>query len=835
MLSLNNVGKVYNTDSKDAVQVVALNGINAEFDSVGFVAVVGKSGSGKTTLLNILGGIETPTSGQVMYNGENIFDKNFDTDMYRCGEIGLVFQDYNLLSDYSVAENIQLACRLQGLSNAEATKRTLDAMKDVGIEELAARKISKISGGQQQRVAIARALAKNSKILLCDEPTGNLDSQTADEIFALLKRVSLNRAVIVVTHDRELACKYADRTVELSDGSVVGDATNSPVAQSDNSVQNAVRAKVGIRPRDSFKIICNNIKHSVFINIVITLLLTVTVALTTVFASLGAYNSIDAFAETLKQNNGYVLPLVKYADVARTEWNVDTGEKYTIHGPQITDDVVADDLQNLIAAAHGNSDIIAKAVIFKKNFQDFTADFIDQTPQQNVFYADSFSEIIAVDNFDKFGLPLLYGSLPRGSDEVLLYDYSVSSLIHYGLLQGNLANAVGQTLTDADTGLTLKISGILASDYEKYRYIEQGNKDYSIEKRFIASLRTIFALPDLAEKLAAESDYVSVYQCQFVQSDQQGERRIDANVKKLKYIDSEDCEFVFLQQDIPASGGIIADKQTVARLYGIQPSDVTADIAADFVNSVAVAGTVNYDTGRQTEFAFGFDFPVIGVADNDLANVLCLFTPNKDALFTNLQYGGYYLLLGDDWRTNRQILEDFAMKKQSDEFYAANPDYSYCGYTYYSPFGTLINDADDYLVKVKNFAKTITYILIGASVVGVFFYATQMIKKYGYNIGVLKALGAKNGDMVSVFGLQVLMVMFAAFVISVPLSYVLMAHVNATFAANLPLAPTFFVLSPITPIIAFAVSFAVVAVAVSLPFVKFYKQPPITTIRNNKR
>ncbi|MDR2266136.1 MAG: ABC transporter ATP-binding protein [Christensenellaceae bacterium] len=226
MLELIDLKKEYIVNKKNGIKVQALDGISIKFQDNGLVAIVGKSGCGKTTLLNMIAGIDKPSAGEIIINDEKLskFGES-DFDFYRNYYISLIFQEYNLLNDYSVIENIRLACRIQGNNKELTHQRAQDALRLVGMEELAQRKINTLSGGQQQRVAIARAIAKDSKIILCDEPTGNLDSKTSQEIYELLKNVAKERLVIVVSHDREFADGFANRVVVLSDGRVVSDQT----------------------------------------------------------------------------------------------------------------------------------------------------------------------------------------------------------------------------------------------------------------------------------------------------------------------------------------------------------------------------------------------------------------------------------------------------------------------------------------------------------------------------------------------------------------------------------------------------------------------------------
>ncbi|MCD8202620.1 MAG: ATP-binding cassette domain-containing protein, partial [Prevotella sp.] len=224
MIRLTDISKKY-AGSKDDTK--ALDGVSLEFDEHGLVFIVGKSGCGKTTLLNIIGGIDTPTDGEMVVNGVSFKDcKKKDLDIYRNYHVGFVFQEYNLLGNYTVGKNVSLAVELQGYRAArEKVDEILHRVEltDLNDATLYDRKISELSGGQKQRTAIARALIKNPDIILADEPTGALDSTTGTQLYELLKKLSRDKLIIVVSHDEENAEKYADRIIHLADGKVVED------------------------------------------------------------------------------------------------------------------------------------------------------------------------------------------------------------------------------------------------------------------------------------------------------------------------------------------------------------------------------------------------------------------------------------------------------------------------------------------------------------------------------------------------------------------------------------------------------------------------------------
>ena len=247
MLELNDIKKDYVSGS---TTVSALKGINLRFRDCEFVSILGQSGCGKTTMLNIIGGLDKYTSGDLKING--VSTKNYkdrDWDFYRNNSIGFVFQSYNLIPHQTVLSNVELALTLSGVSKAERKKRAIEALEKVGLGEQIHKKPNQMSGGQMQRVAIARALVNNPDILLADEPTGALDTETSIQIMELLKEISKDRLIIMVTHNPELAKNYSTRIVRLLDGVITDDS--DPYSLEDMEAD--IRAKEAAKVKTSEK------------------------------------------------------------------------------------------------------------------------------------------------------------------------------------------------------------------------------------------------------------------------------------------------------------------------------------------------------------------------------------------------------------------------------------------------------------------------------------------------------------------------------------------------------------------------------------------------------
>ena len=220
ILKVENLTKIY---GKDSTKVVALDHVSFSVEKGEFVAIVGASGSGKSTLLHLIGGVDRPTSGKVFIDGKDIFNFNDDKlAIFRRRQVGLIYQFYNLIPILNVEENITLPL---SLDNREIDKEKLnDMLKLLGLQNRRMHLPNELSGGQQQRTSIGRALITNPTIILADEPTGNLDSKSSDEIVALLKKSNkeLNQTIIMITHNMEIA-KVADRIIKIEDGKIVSE------------------------------------------------------------------------------------------------------------------------------------------------------------------------------------------------------------------------------------------------------------------------------------------------------------------------------------------------------------------------------------------------------------------------------------------------------------------------------------------------------------------------------------------------------------------------------------------------------------------------------------
>ena len=342
MLELNDIKKDYVSGS---TTVSALKGINLRFRDCEFVSILGQSGCGKTTMLNIIGGLDKYTSGDLKING--VSTKNYkdrDWDFYRNNSIGFVFQSYNLIPHQTVLSNVELALTLSGVSKAERKKRAIEALEKVGLGEQIHKKPNQMSGGQMQRVAIARALVNNPDILLADEPTGALDTETSIQIMELLKEISKDRLIIMVTHNPKLAKDYSTRIVRLLDGVITDDS--DPYSLEDMEAD--IRAKEAAKVKTSEKKIKKSGKKqktsmSFFTALSLSFNNLMTKKTRTILTAFAGSIGIIGIAMILSISNGIQL-------------YIDRVQRDTLSSYPITLQAESIDISSMVTSMTGNSD-----------------------------------------------------------------------------------------------------------------------------------------------------------------------------------------------------------------------------------------------------------------------------------------------------------------------------------------------------------------------------------------------------------------------------------------------------------------------------------------------
>ncbi len=531
MLETRELVKIYKP--KKGVPVTALDRISLKFPDKGMVFLLGKSGSGKSTLLNVLGGLDKYDGGEIIING--VSSKNFTQqhfDSYRNTYVGFIFQEYNVLDEFTVGANIALAIELQNRKASDAEIN--DILKEVDLEGFGARKPNELSGGQKQRVAIARALVKNPRIIMADEPTGALDSNTGRQVFDTLKKLSAEKLVIVVSHDREFAEQYADRIIELSDGHVISDveldtadntddtketlsfsgnvieipggyhlteddraAINeyiqklasqpahmniktaslhkfkntdiSKIADRDGSGFKLIKSKLPLK--NAFKIGAAGLKYKKFRLVMTILLSCISFGLFGLSDTFGAYNHIETCTNSLVDSG------VKYLSVAKSKKvGEGAGEYWKTYGYGISDKNLSEISEGVGSKMHG----VFKPMNGNLSFESQTDPSAKLTETEYNIYSTAFSGFAEIDSdvLVDMGFRALAGSLPDGGkDEIAVSEYIYEVFKKAGYTDGtasvyekinSYADLLGKTLTL--DGVKYTITAIVDTNFDIDRY-----------------------------------------------------------------------------------------------------------------------------------------------------------------------------------------------------------------------------------------------------------------------------------------------------------------------------------------------------------------------------
>ena len=473
MIVLKEIEKIYLT--KNSPQVVALKNINLTFESKGMVFITGKSGCGKSTLLNILGALDSCTSGSMIIENKNINEfTEKELDNYRNSYVGFVFQEFHVLNAYNVYDNIRLTKELQ---QEKISEKELDAyLEKVSLTNLGKRKMNELSGGQKQRVAILRALIKNPRIILADEPTGNLDKINSEQIFEILKEISQEKLVIIVTHDLEAAQKYADRIIELKDGEIINDT--KPTL---NPEKTTLTLKESHLPfLFALKLAWNNLKRYPKKCILTIILFFISLLCCILLINSSLFNSTSLAIKLMNLNENYNIEVHKINYVQNTKWK----EEWQTSEDQY--------LKNIYS---GTTNPIYE-------LYDFTTPltFYLNTPQEPSKLFPTTPNITSyVEIKDTKILTNLTGSIPTSSNEIVIHEYLADYIINYGIKEKN-----GSWIPQNEEELLSKTHPIYLGDNEVYisgilkeetSYTEESLEDettYAAYQNYIQKASTVY-------------------------------------------------------------------------------------------------------------------------------------------------------------------------------------------------------------------------------------------------------------------------------------------------------------------------------------------------------
>ena len=833
-------------DYKLADNVVpALKGVSMAFRHNEFVSILGPSGCGKTTMLNIIGGLDQYTSGDLIIKGQSTKKfKGGDWDTYRNHSIGFVFQGYNLIPHLSVLGNVELALTLAGISSKERKQRAMAVLERVGLKNECKKRPNQLSGGQMQRVAIARALVNNPEILLADEPTGALDSKTSVQIMELIKEISKERLVIMVTHNTELAEKYSSRIIKLLDGKVIDDS--NPPSENDDALERIIETlpqnAQNLQKNDKKAFKKKKSSMSVFTAFMLSLKNLITKKGRTILTSVAGSIGIIGVALVLAISNGFT----NYINKMQTD---------TLGGYPIAVSTVAIDYSSLssfmgesnkvgtseeegsfgvynpstIIAKMGNYNFISDK--FVKYINDYIEEdnkkgdrkslssiqftyatnlkvltegsegviFVDTKPTTSSIYGTSsslFYEGLADKDFVLSNYDIVEGKYPENKNEVLL-----------------VLNSTGALSTDMLTKLGIAVSVNSEGEYERILYSDVIGKTYKVISNDTYYMPVYDGEGNVTEfSTLAKADYQTAFDgasetlsiCGVMKPRKDIVVEVfDAGIMYLPELATsyqQDCKnSLIVQKSIDDGKFYVPFTVDISELkgfgLGIQNFNTPAEIVG-FVKS-------SFDIDMTAEEATNLGLQMVGAST--IPTGIYLYPKNFDGKAEVLK-------LIDDWNASENGAHNKIVYTDATEVLTGT-------------LGELIN-----IISYVLIAFAAISLLVSSIMIGIITYVSVVERTK--EIGVLRSIGARKRDIARVFNAETFIIGLFAGLIGVVLTYILCFPVNAIIAKVSGGLKNIAVLKFDHALILIAVSFVLTLISGLIPARIASKKDPVVALRS---
>ena len=833
-------------DYKLADNVVpALKGVSMAFRHNEFVSILGPSGCGKTTMLNIIGGLDQYTSGDLIIKGQSTKKfKGGDWDTYRNHSIGFVFQGYNLIPHLSVLGNVELALTLAGISSKERKQRAMAVLERVGLKNECKKRPNQLSGGQMQRVAIARALVNNPEILLADEPTGALDSKTSVQIMELIKEISKERLVIMVTHNTELAEKYSSRIIKLLDGKVIDDS--NPPSENDDALERIIETlpqnAQNLQKNDKKAFKKKKSSMSIFTAFMLSLKNLITKKGRTILTSVAGSIGIIGVALVLAISNGFT----NYINKMQTD---------TLGGYPIAVSTVAIDYSSLssfmgesnkvgtseeegsfgvynpstIIAKMGNYNFISDK--FVKYINDYIEEdnkkgdrkslssvqftyatnlkvltegsegviFVDTKPTTSSIYGTSsslFYEGLADKDFVLSNYDIVEGKYPENKNEVLL-----------------VLNSTGALSTDMLTKLGIAVSVNSEGEYERILYSDVVGKTYKVISNDTYYMPVYDSEGNITEfSTLAKADYQTAFDgasetlsiCGVMKPRKDIVVEVfDAGIMYLPELATsyqQDCKnSLIVKKSIEDGKFYVPFTVDISELkgfgLGIQNFNKPAEIVG-FVKS-------SFDIDMTAEEATNLGLQMVGAST--IPTGIYLYPKNFDGKAEVLK-------LIDDWNASENGAHNKIVYTDATEVLTGT-------------LGELIN-----IISYVLIAFAAISLLVSSIMIGIITYVSVVERTK--EIGVLRSIGARKRDIARVFNAETFIIGLFAGLIGVVLTYILCFPVNAIIAKVSGGLKNIAVLKFNHALILIAVSFVLTLISGLIPARIASKKDPVVALRS---
>ena len=850
MLRLEKITKEYITgDSK----VEALKGISLQFRKSEFVSILGQSGCGKTTLLNIIGGLDKYTTGDLVINGKSTKEfKDRDWDSYRNHSVGFVFQSYNLIPHQNILSNVELALTLSGVSKKERRKKAVEALKQVGLEDQLNKKPNQLSGGQMQRVAIARALVNDPEIILADEPTGALDTKTSVQIMEILKKISKDRLIIMVTHNPDLAEKYSSRIIKILDGKITDDSNPYSVEEEKKEDRNSkANSKVSMNFLTALSLSLNNLMTKKGRTILTSFAGSIGIIGIALILSLSS--GMQAYINRVEEDTLSSYPITvqeETIDMASmmTSLMGETEETEHEDGKVYSKNIVNDMLSTISTKIQSNN-----LEEFKKYLDDENSpikDYINAIQYSynldlNIYKEDD-DKVVQVNPsqiFAKLGMEGMSNMMLAETDvwqELLDNDELLQS--QYDVIAGKWPENYNEVVLIVDENneiydYTLYALGILDQDEleEKYQKILDGEE---VEDEDVKSY-TYDDLLNTKFKVLLNTDYY----------EKDGDIWID-NTENEDYIKEklEDAEEISIAGIIRPKEGTVATAMSATIGYTKELKEYVINEVnnAEIVKEQKDNPDINIFTGiefpEDTDAKFDFSslteeqrMYMASLSEEELANLMQQYTENANATYEgNLEKMGVVDLdspssisiYPKDFESKEQIATEIENynQKQRDDGKEENV------ITYTDIVGTMMN-------SVSTIIDAISYILIAfvaislvvsSIMIGIITYISVLERTK--EIGILRSIGASKKDISRVFNAETFIIGLCAgllgigvtLLLNIPINMIIKAVTDISGIAKLPTAGA---------IILVVISMVLTIIAGLIPARMASKKDPVEALR----
>ena len=850
MLRLEKITKEYITgDSK----VEALKGISLQFRKSEFVSILGQSGCGKTTLLNIIGGLDKYTTGDLVINGKSTKEfKDRDWDAYRNHSVGFVFQSYNLIPHQNILSNVELALTLSGVSKKERRKKAVEALKQVGLGDQLNKKPNQLSGGQMQRVAIARALVNDPEIILADEPTGALDTKTSIQIMEILKKISKDRLIIMVTHNPDLAEKYSSRIIKILDGKITDDSNPYSVEEEEKEDRTSkANSKVSMNFLTALSLSLNNLMTKKGRTILTSFAGSIGIIGIALILSLSS--GMQAYINRVEEDTLSSYPITvqeETIDMASmmTSLMGETEETEHEEGKVYSKNIVNDMLSTISTKIQSNN-----LEEFKKYLDDENSpikDYINAVQYSynldlNIYKEDD-DKVVQVNPsqiFAKLGMEGMSNMMLAETDvwqELLDNDELLQS--QYDVIAGKWPENYNEVVLIVDENneiydYTLYALGILDQDEleEKYQKILDGEE---VEDEDVKSY-TYDDLLNTKFKVLLNTDYF----------EKDGDIWID-NSENDDYIKEklEDAEEISIAGIIRPKEGTVATAMSATIGYTKELKEYVINEVnnAEIVKEQKDNPDINIFTGiefpEDTDAKFDFSslteeqrMYMASLSEEELANLMQQYTENANATYEgNLEKMGVVDLdspssisiYPKDFESKEQIATEIENynQKQRDDGKEENV------ITYTDIVGTMMN-------SVSTIIDAISYILIAfvaislvvsSIMIGIITYISVLERTK--EIGILRSIGASKKDISRVFNAETFIIGLCAgllgigvtLLLNIPINMIIKAVTDISGIAKLPTAGA---------IILVVISMVLTIIAGLIPAKMASKKDPVEALR----